>query len=90
VIERYSECTPKKERKKKASQPGGFFFGWLPDEEPGGRGYPLPNNHNFSNLLFLRALHLETTQKGNPPGRGWVPAIKSATRLIGCTVTPPL
>ena len=37
-----------------------FLFVWLPNKEPGGRGP----------VLFLRALHLETTHTGKPPGAG--------------------
>ena len=69
---------------KKPRPPGGFFDGWFPHQEPGGRGPPMKNNPheeqpptliNFGGcssggILFLRVLDLETTHQRNSPGGG--------------------
>jgi len=71
---------------KKPRPPGGFFDGWFPHQEPGGRGPPMKNNPheeqpptliNFGGcssggILFLRVLDLETTHQRNSPGGGGV------------------
>ena len=51
---------------------GGFFVGWFPHQEPGGRGPPPINfgGGSSSGVLFFRVLDLETSQQRNPPGGG--------------------
>ena len=55
---------------------GSFLFGWFWNDQPGGRGLAFKNNPNFPQklglfscgVLFLQALHLKPTHKGNPLG----------------------